>query len=149
MGQIQGNQIAADAKFEAAQIQAMTFIVAARGNEQESAMLTEYAQQAEANMAASAVSGIGNASFASIAEGNTADMNKNIGKARDAQGDESRRLMAERELVKIEGKYGAKAARLKGFMGAVSAIKGGEDMYQEYGQGSRTSSFMRSVGFKE
>jgi len=160
-GNIEARGIKADANFEAAQLQLGAFMVAARSNEGETQVLKSYAEQAEANMAAMAVSGASNLSFASIEEGNQADANENIGKLRSAGRWESMQMMQEGKMIKVAGVHAAKAARLKGYMAAFKTLSGAESAYQEYKTGtvnkdgstsddflSRGGSFLRSVGYK-
>jgi len=151
-GNIEAKGIMANAKFEAAQLQLASFMVAAKSNQGETQVLKSYAEQAEANLAAAAISGISNQSFASIEKGNQEDSNMNIGKLRSAGRWESMNLDSEAKLTKVMGVHEARSARLKGWMGAFNTLKGAEDSYQEYNSsannGSRTGSFLRSVGYK-
>jgi len=137
---------------------AMALSAAAKGDDQISMLLRDYREQAETNMAAAAVTGIDTASFSSVAKGNQADLNENIGRVNQNVRWEQNRLKMEGSERLRQGKFDAAASKMRGMTGMLSAVSSGIQNYNDYrydvGSGDDrrpmrpTDSFLMSLGMR-
>ena len=132
--------------FEAAQLDAMKTLASARGSDREAGLRREFALQAEANLAAAAVSGLAGNSFDAITSGNEKDLADNAARISREVGLEHVQLNLQKSQVLMDAKLRASAALYGGFSKAAGTLYDGERIYQETNTGqTRTQSFMRSI----
>lgn len=134
------------AKFEAAQLESMKILVAAKGSREESAIRGSYGEHMKANIAAAAISGFGMSTFDTVNDGNIKDMQKQMeGVARSVEL-EKVNLDVQKMEVLLEGKRKAQASLFSGINSALSTLKDAEDSYQEYHTGeTRGEALKRSM----
>jgi hypothetical protein len=133
------------ADFEAAQLDVMKTLSAARKSDAEAEIRGSYSEHAKANVAAAAISGFAAESFASVAEGNVKDMQKNLERVGRETDVEQMNLTVQQMEARLEGKRKARASMFSGINSALSTLHDAERSYQEYHTGeTRMEAFKRS-----
>lgn len=147
MGGIAGSIDAKSAaSFEAAQLDAMKTLTAARASDAEGQLRRSYADQTRQNAAAAAISGFAAISFASVNEGNAKDLQKNMAKIVRDTDMETMNLTIQQMEAKLEGKRRASAALFSGINSGLSTLHDAERSYREYHTGeSRWAALMKSA----
>lgn len=145
---------------EAAQLEAMSVLAAARGSRDEARLRKAYAEQTRQNVAAAAISGFAPESFDAIAQGNARDMAENLEAIQtdidlerfglESEAREARRGGANvSKMARYESaahRAAGRAALWSGIGKAVGTLGDAERTYRETNTGqSRGRMFMQSI----
>lgn len=118
-------------KFEAAQIDAMKTLAAARASSEEEGLRREFAEGTRQNIAAMAISGFAAVSFEGVSEGNTKNLRQNMVKVGRNLSSELANLDMQKAVAETEAKAQAKASLYGGLNRAIGTMWKAEQSFQE------------------
>lgn len=148
-GQADASMIKSRAKFEAAQMEVMGVLGMAEATRETADLERAYGEQAQANLAAMAVSGLSGQSFASVSAGNRDDLARNKARIMAAAGRKRADLDAQADLTRLDGQIEAAAARMSGTLSALEGLYDADQTYKKAHKAgdSRIGAFARSAGW--
>lgn len=129
-GFAEGITAKANANFEAAQMEIMGIQAQAQGSSAIADLTRDYAQHFSRNIAAAAVSGLAQESFAAVRKGNKADMNRNIERIKAGVDRKVNQMDFQAEMRRVQGRMEASAAKWAGVMRGMNTIYDAETAYQ-------------------
>lgn len=146
MGELQATQYLTQANFDAIMFESASLLADQKASADQAALIRDFEEQAKQNMAAMAVAGLSQESFAAIMDGNDAELrraSKEIEKNANSQKDRDK---ARADMARSSGQKNAEMARISGNIQNIDAqfesfakrVEGKIAMYTGIGNGLAT-----------
>lgn len=119
------------ARFEAAQLEAQSFIIGANASIRTTGLRKDFIEQQSVNNAAIAITGLSASSFENVQQGNRDDLRLNSKSVLDGARTARTDIRRQQKETLLEGSIASKASLFAGFHKAVIGLAAGEASFQK------------------